>query len=405
MDHSYLDTLHLWLQSNIIWVGPVIALVACLESLAVVGIVLPGVAMLFALGAIAGAAELSIFPILAWAFAGAVIGDGLSFLLGYHFHENLRRIWPFKSHPQWIERGELFFERYGVMSVVIGRFVGPIRPIIPAVAGMMNMRPVYFFPVNFLSAIGWAPVYLLPGYFTGAALQMHDQIPDQLIKIFVTVIAVSVLLPVIAHYLGKWLRLSLSFYLILSLVLCTFIISSNVAGYFDLLNRLFFVWLAPLYQPWVVKTMEWVTLMGSIPFLAALIIGTWLWQYRFERTVQVVPVIAGSVLMAVSVWGIKYLVDSSRPVMAMGLDPYSFPSGHTTATTFVVTWIVGTLAIHKPMKWQWIISSLGLFIMFMEGLSRLFLHVHWVGDVIAGVLIGLFWALTTILWQKMKENA
>ncbi|MGB0361091.1 MAG: VTT domain-containing protein, partial [Endozoicomonas sp.] len=366
MDHSYLDALHIWLQSHIVWVGPVIALVACLESLAVIGIILPGVAILFALGAIAAAANLSILSILTWAFSGAVVGDGLSFLLGYHYHDNLRRLWPFKNHPQWIEHGKAFFDRYGVLSVVIGRFVGPIRPIIPAVAGMMNMRPVFFFPVNVFSAIGWAPVYLLPGYFTGEVLQMHNQILNPLIKLFGVVIAASILLPIVIFYLNKLLRLSLSFYLAVCLVLCTCIISSNIAGYFDLLNRLFFVWLAPLYQPWLVKVMEWITLIGSIPLLATLVAITCFWLYKTERPVRMMPFCIGSILMAASIWIIKFLVDSARPIISMGLDPYSFPSGHTTATTFVVIWIVGTLAIHKPKKWQWIISSIGLFIIFME---------------------------------------
>ncbi|MFK0569673.1 DedA family protein [Endozoicomonas sp.] len=181
MDSAYFETIHLWLQHNVVWLGPVIAIVACLESLVVVGIVLPGIAMLFALAAIAGAAGSAVYPILLWAFLGAIIGDGVSFLLGYFCHDRVRGWWPFNRHPQWLERGEAFFQRYGILSVVIGRFVGPVRPVIPAIAGMMGMRPGYFFSVNFISALAWAPVYLLPGYLAGAALQWRDQISDQLL--------------------------------------------------------------------------------------------------------------------------------------------------------------------------------------------------------------------------------
>ncbi|WVM90805.1 VTT domain-containing protein [Halopseudomonas pachastrellae] len=75
----------------------------------------------------------------------------------------------FRRHPQWIDRGERFFRRYGWVSVVLGRFIGPIRPIIPLVAGMFDMPAWRFVAINLLSALVWAPAYLIPGYSAGRA--------------------------------------------------------------------------------------------------------------------------------------------------------------------------------------------------------------------------------------------
>ena len=65
-----------------------------------------------------------------------------------------------------------FFEKYGGKSVAFGRFVGPMRAVIPLVAGMMGMPTGRFLAANILSAIVWAPVYLLPGIVFGASLEL-----------------------------------------------------------------------------------------------------------------------------------------------------------------------------------------------------------------------------------------
>src|SRR5690606_3528011 len=158
-----------WLGSHTRWLGLAIFLIAMVESLAVAGLVVPGVVLLFAATALAGGGDLSLFGALAWAFSGAVCGDLLSFALGRWFHQDIRRLRLFARHPQWIDRGESFFRRYGTYSIVLGRFIGPIRPIIPMVAGMFDMPAWRFLAVNVLSAVAWAPIYVLPGYIAGNA--------------------------------------------------------------------------------------------------------------------------------------------------------------------------------------------------------------------------------------------
>ncbi|WP_197910446.1 DedA family protein [Desulfosarcina ovata] len=65
--------------------------------------------------------------------------------------------------------GAAFFKRHGSKSVLFGRFVGPVRPVIPVVAGMLGMQPRQFFIVNVLLAVGWALAYVLPGVFFGTS--------------------------------------------------------------------------------------------------------------------------------------------------------------------------------------------------------------------------------------------
>lgn len=165
-----------WLGDHRQWLGLAIFLIALVESLALAGLLVPGVVLLVAATAMAGTSGMGMGEVLALAFAGAVCGDLASFVLGRVFHHDIKRMRLFQRHPQWIDRGERFFRHYGMLSVLIGRFVGPIRPVIPLVAGMFDMPAWRFMLVNVLSALAWAPVYVLPGYLAGQAL--HWQVPE-----------------------------------------------------------------------------------------------------------------------------------------------------------------------------------------------------------------------------------
>lgn len=160
-----------WLAEHQQWLGLAIFLISFTESLAVAGLVVPGVFLLFAVSALAAGGGMSLTIAVMWAFSGAVLGDLISFFLGRYFHQNIRGFGPFVRNPQWIDGGERFFRRYGWLSVVLGRFIGPIRPIIPMIAGMFDMPVWRFIAINLTSALIWAPAYLIPGYTTGRAAQ------------------------------------------------------------------------------------------------------------------------------------------------------------------------------------------------------------------------------------------
>ncbi len=125
--------------------------------------------MMTAIGTLAGAGVIPLWQTIIWAILGAIVGDGISYWIGRHFNERLPGLWPFKKYPTLLERAEIFFRKHGPMSVFIGRFIGPIRALVPLVAGMLGMRPLRFYIANILSAIAWAPVYMLPGILLGAA--------------------------------------------------------------------------------------------------------------------------------------------------------------------------------------------------------------------------------------------
>ena len=203
MDLTQIQPLLDWLTLHQQWVAGAVILTAFLESVAVVGVIIPGVVLLFGIGAIAGSGALGVWPTLLCAFSGAVLGDCISFFWGKALKERTRTLWPFHKYPHWIDNAEGFIRRHGGKSVVIGRFVGPVRPVVPIVAGMLDMSAPRFVGINLLSALAWAPVYMLPGFVFGASLRWGTQFPTEfttLLLIFAATIAIGFLTAKLSHW-------------------------------------------------------------------------------------------------------------------------------------------------------------------------------------------------------------
>jgi|GEM_PF-914050 len=148
---------------------PAVFVLALAESLLVVGLFIPGVALLVALTILAAEQGL---PVVWWWLAGAAgafCGDGLSFHIGRWYGPRLAHWNIFRRHPDWLPSAEHFFARYGVWSIALGRFIGPLRPLVPAMAGVCGMPVRDFWWVNSWSSAAWAAFYLLPVYWFGQA--------------------------------------------------------------------------------------------------------------------------------------------------------------------------------------------------------------------------------------------
>ena len=134
------------------------------ESLALVSLILPATAMLLAIGGLLGVLGVPLWPALLAATAGAFLGDWVSYAIGYRFKDAIGTVWPLSRHPEMLPRAKALFARWGVLGVFAGRFVGPLRSIVPLAAGIGAMPLLPFQLVNFASAVVWAVGLLTPGF-------------------------------------------------------------------------------------------------------------------------------------------------------------------------------------------------------------------------------------------------
>ncbi|PSJ59903.1 DedA family protein [Pseudaminobacter soli (ex Li et al. 2025)] len=150
-------------QENASWAPYIVFALAFAESMAIVSLLVPAWGILIGIGALVGISELDFWPVWLGAALGAIVGDWLSYLFGYHFKDSATKVWPLSRHPAMVERGRVFFDRWGPWSVFFGRFFGPFRAVVPLLAGMFAMRSLHFQLANVASAIVWAFVLLAPG--------------------------------------------------------------------------------------------------------------------------------------------------------------------------------------------------------------------------------------------------
>ncbi len=221
----HIDQMLAFITSHMAFAYVTVFLVAFSESLVLVGLIVPGTVLMFGIGAIISTGTLELEHVLVLAAAGAIAGDGISYWLGRYYRDRLKQVWPFSRYQDLFAKGEVFFRRHGGKSILTGRFIGPVRPVIPVVAGALGMSPLNFAIVNIVSGIGWAFVYVLPGVVFGKSMAVAGAVAVRLcISVFIFVTAVWGL---------AWLvrRIPANFIGIAALVLVFPAIAWNIAVY------------------------------------------------------------------------------------------------------------------------------------------------------------------------------
>lgn len=137
--------------------------VAIGEAVFILGLLVPSTPVLLLAGGIIAEGRLPFWEVYLAAVVGAVIGDAISYTIGFWLKDRVKTVWPFKHHLELISRGEAFFAKHGGKSVFIGRFIPGVKAVVPGIAGMMGMQYRYFTIINVISAFAWAAAHILPG--------------------------------------------------------------------------------------------------------------------------------------------------------------------------------------------------------------------------------------------------
>jgi len=419
------------------------------EGLAFVGLAIPGTILIILLGFISAKGFFDIGDVIWFVAIGAILGDIISYYLGNHtkkfFHSDSRIL---KS--KYLDRGKSFFNKYGGSSILMGRFIGPMRPIIPFVAGLFKMNKKRFFPWVILSCFSWTITFLLLGFFFGQAWQAIILWSTR-VSIF---IAVSVAL-FIVFYILKWIiikngRQILVFIVSVSRsvkrailsnpdvqklierhsVFFRFIKSRLNRNKFSGLSTTFlffsFIYILVLFTgivegivkadtivsidmrvanllsifrgPRLTEFFLWITLFGKwqviIIFTLATVSILWLWRKRL----YIAPLFLAIIGTEFFTWFGKIAFHRSRPEVAIYTErSFSFPSGHAAIAVAFYGFIV-YLLVRSTSKWK---TKVNLFfvvfiLVFLIGFSRLYLGVHYLSDVWGGYLVGMLWLIVGI---------
>src|SRR5262245_12881334 len=168
---QWVDQILRFLGENRAWSGPVIFALAFAESMVFVSLFVPFTSMIIGAGTLLCGNTLDPWIVIPWGIAGAAVGDAVSYWIGRYFKDRIPFIWPFKGNQEALERGYRFFARWGILAVFIGRFFGPLRAVVPIVAGMLRMGHARFQFANVASAIIWLPAVMAPGFLACTLLK------------------------------------------------------------------------------------------------------------------------------------------------------------------------------------------------------------------------------------------
>ena len=163
-----LDSILSFLETNPEWVNWTIFALIFIESLFIAGLFTPATLIVPGVGALAATVGISPFEITSYATMGMIAGDTVSFGLGILVGNKLFD-WVPNNYHGYISQAQKFMQKYGILSVALGRFFGPLRCVVPFTAGSLGMNKRVFFPVTVLSAPVWTSLYVLSGYFLGVA--------------------------------------------------------------------------------------------------------------------------------------------------------------------------------------------------------------------------------------------
>jgi len=362
----------------------------------------PGTVLLFAVAVLAGSGALSLSETLLLGFLGGILGDAVSYLLGRHFHQNIRRLPGLRHHPEWMAGAESYFQRYGIASLLVGRFIGPLRPMLPMVAGMCDMPFPRFAAVSLLAAAGWSLAYLLPGWATGAAFRLP--LPEGFwLQAGIVAGSIAAMVGLSVNSSLRRHRRATIWISSMSLLILTGLFVGY--PYLTALDQGVMTLVQEHRQPMLDEIAVTLTLIGefrNMLMFSALLVVLLLICRQWRHALFT----AGTLLVtALANTATKYFFARVRPeVLTDPLTTYSMPSGHASGAFALFLSLAVLAGRGQPprMRLTWLL--IGCMPALAIALSRVYLGAHWPTDVLAGAMLASC-VCAASLWLSQRSTS
>ena len=191
------------------WVYVGLWFIVFAETGLAVGFFLPGDSLLVVSGLFAAAGKLNVGLVMLAFFLGSVIGDSTGYWTGRVMGKTLfNRESSFIFKPSRVEKAKHFFEKYGVKTVILARFVPIVRTFAPLVVGATEMPYAKFLTFSIIGGALWISSMVLAGYFLGGVIEaaFGIKLEEHIEKVVIVVVFLSLLPPIIEfikHKFGK----------------------------------------------------------------------------------------------------------------------------------------------------------------------------------------------------------
>jgi len=434
-----------------------IFIISLLESLVVIGLIVPGTVFLLFVGFLLTKGFLNIPLIILMAFLGAILGDIISYFLGKkgtRFFKKGNRVLKIAN----LEKGKSFFKRHGRKSIFLGRFTGPLRSLAPFIAGTFSMDFKKFLFWNILSGFLWSILYLFLGFSFGEAWQIAENYSNRAQIIITFLILFLIVIYLINLYFSSkevkfsvrvfnffadfaketflktsivnkypnffnffaarfkrknffglpFTLLSIAFFYVLFLFfgfVKNFILSGTIYGLDIRIENLLYVF----RDDELIKFFCWITLLANwqiiVSFGIILSIIFWILRKRAYIFALWIAVIGTQLFDTLG----KIAFARPRPQSAIFIESSnSFPSGHSAIAIAFYGFIAYVLLRTREGRRKKLnVLSIAFVIIFFIGFSRTYLGLHYFSDIIGGYLLGFLWLIISISifeWSVYKQK-
>lgn len=150
------------------WLYVLALLMPFAETGTLLGVIVPGEVTLLVAGAVAGAGDVNLLLLVVLANVGSLLGDACGFWIGRRYGDRIKASWPGRriGEANWDRAEGLIHRRKGTI-ILVGRWLGFLRAIMPATAGMTGMRYRDFLPWDIAGCVSWATLCTVGGYLLG----------------------------------------------------------------------------------------------------------------------------------------------------------------------------------------------------------------------------------------------
>ena len=290
----------------------------------------------------------------------------------------------------------------------VGRFLGPLRSSILFIAGGLRMDTLKFLIIVPPTVLVWMIVYLSPGYMLG--LYQKKLFFGDLYLLAALIFAAIVITLLVMRYKNtfpnrsfKWCSMNQTLLIhnisINILMLITLSIVVAHTPIFEWLNHAVLAFLRSFES----NASNHIATIGFaignkaivIPSVFLLITICIIRKHFQQAAYWFVGMSVCIVLIAVTKLGIS----SPRPILSQGLgDGHSFISGHVT----LITWLAYSLNDRTQIfKKYYLLCPLMICI---TAFGRLYLGMHWMSDIIGGLLAGLMAHQIAMLFESYQAN-
>ncbi|MFB7460413.1 MULTISPECIES: DedA family protein [unclassified Streptomyces] len=172
------------------------------------GVPAPGETILIAAGVYAGAGQLDVVAVALIAFAAAVVGDNIGYLVGHLGGRPFVHRWGryIFLTPERFAAAERFFGRHGGKIVVVARFIEGLRQANGIIAGTTGMHWLRFLAFNALGAALWVGLWVSLAYVAGTHIDtVYAEISRYQVYVLVA-LAVLVVALIARHLLRRGRR-------------------------------------------------------------------------------------------------------------------------------------------------------------------------------------------------------